>query len=62
MDDVIAYAATTEELCDRLTTVFERFYKRGLKLDKSEYHFSFDAIVILRDVLIERIKVDPNQV
>lgn len=43
-------------------TVFEGFYKRGLKVDKREYHFSFEAIVISGDVLIEGIKIDPKQV
>lgn len=44
-------------------TVFEGFYKRGLKLDKREYHFNFETMVISGEgVLIEGIKIDSKQV
>ena len=47
LDDVIVYAATKDELFERLNTIFSRFRETNLRLKPSKCHFFQQSVEFL---------------
>jgi len=63
LDDIIAYAATPEELIDRLDKVFTRLREKGLKAKPSKYMLFKSPIEFLGHLVsADGTKPQPNKI